>query len=267
MNRAVDRGRVWPAVTVMVAIFGAALTGAVRDSLRPRLGELSLVAWGDVLGDPRFARALLFSLRLTVVATLLSALGAVALAAALRRSSWLRAVSGLPVLVPHLLVAVVAVTWLAPGGVAERVLGGLPLVLVRDGAGWGVVLVYLYKEIPILALLVASSWGVDVDQRSEAAATLGASRWTRLRLVVWPAIRAPLLTGSVIVAAFVFGAFEVPLLLGPTTPETAAVYALTESRSAGLSGRARADVALLVVSAVTLLFAAVVAPLIGRGDE
>lgn len=263
----IDRGRLWPALGVVVLIYGAALVGAVRDSLRPRLGVVSGAAWREVLGDPRFGGAVAFSLRLTILATVLSAIGAIGLAAVLRRSVFLRAVAALPVLVPHLLVAVVAVTWLGPGGVGDRLLGDLPVILVRDGAGWGIVLVYLYKEIPILALLVASAWGPDVDRRSEAAATLGASWWHRLRLVIWPAIRAPLLTGSVIVAAFVFGAFEVPLLLGPTTPETAAVYALTESRSAGLAGRARADVALLVVSAITLLFAMAMAPLIGRGDE
>lgn len=251
----------------MAAVFLGAMFGAVRDSLRPRLGVIDGSAWADVLTDPRFARSLAFSLRLTVVATLLACMGAVALAALLRRSAALRALVALPVLVPHLLVAVVAVAWLAPGGLADRLLGGLPVVLVRDGAGWGVVLVYLYKEIPILALLVAAVWGPDVDDRDEVATTFGAGRLLRLRTVVWPAIRAPLLTGAVIVAAFVFGAFEVPLLLGPTTPETASVFALTESRAAGLSGRARADVALLVVTGLTLALAAAAAPVIGRGDE
>ncbi len=71
----------------------------------------------------------------------------------------LRAPRALPVPVPHLLVAVVAVLWLAPGGLADRLLGGLPIDLVRDRFGAGIILVYVYKETPFLVLLMLTAMG------------------------------------------------------------------------------------------------------------
>lgn len=248
-----------PAVAVIVGLFGAALLGAVLLSLRPTgsAGPYGLDAWRAVLGDPAFRDATVFSLRLAVVATALSAGLAVALAAALRGRQVAQVLFTLPVLVPHLLVAVLAVVWLGPGGLADRLLGGLPVQLVRDGSGWGVVLVYLYKEVPFLALLVLAAWDRDVDTRAEAAAVAGADRRARFRFVVWPAIRMPLAVGSLVVAAFVFGSFEVPLVVGPTTPQTIATYALDTTRTALLEGRARSAVALLVAAGASLVIAAV----------
>ncbi|MDQ4129642.1 MAG: hypothetical protein M3133_01395 [Actinomycetota bacterium] len=161
--------------------------------------------------------------------------------------------------VPHLIVAVVVVLWLGAGGLVERALGSLPLTLVRDRAGLGIVLVYVYKEAPFLALLVLAAWGRTVAEREEAAAVLGAPWWQRLRWVVWPAIRAPLGIGSLIVAAFTFGSFEVPLVVGPTYPPTLAVFALHETKTAELAGQSRAAAALLVTAGVPILLALLVA--------
>ncbi len=86
-------------------------------------------------------------------------------------------------------------------------------------------LVYVYKEAPFLALLVLAACGRGLRAREEAAAVLGATPWQRLRWVTWPAIRGPLMVGSIIVAAYVAGAFEVPLLVGPNAPPTLATFA------------------------------------------
>ena len=61
-------------------------------------------------------------------------------------------------------------------------------------------------------------------EREEAAAVLGASAWQRLRWVLWPTIRTPLVVGSIVVGAFALGAFEVPLTVG-AAPVDAAVLA------------------------------------------
>ncbi|MBW3562840.1 MAG: ABC transporter permease subunit [Actinobacteria bacterium] len=249
-----------PAVGPLVLLFGGALVGAVRTSVQPgaggTLGAVDLSAWRTVLTDPAFGDALLFTVRVTLVSTVISAILAVLVAALLRcRGGVVRGLVGLPVLVPHLIVAVVAVLWLGPGGLADRLLGSLPLDLVRDRAGWGIVLVYVYKEAPFLALLVLAAWDGSVAEREEAAAVLGAGRVARMRLVVWPSIRAPLAVGALIVAAFAFGSFEVPLVVGPSYPPTVAVYALDQTRTSLFVGQARSAVALLVAAGVSLTFA------------
>lgn len=246
-----------PAVGVLVLLFGGALVGAVRTSLEPgaagTLGAADLSAWRAVLSDPVFADALFFTTRITVLSTVMAAVVAVVFAALLRsRGVALRGLFGFPVLVPHLIVAVVAVVWLGAGGLADRLLATLPVDLVRDRGGWGVVLVYVYKEAPFLTLLLLASWDDRVADREEAAAVAGAGRLARFRFVVWPAIRAPLVIGSLIVAAFAFGSFEVPLVVGPSYPPTVAVYALDQTRIALLVGQARAAAALLVAAGVSI---------------
>lgn len=260
-----------PSVAAIALLFGGALAGAVRASLMPvpgtGLGAATLEAWRSVLSDPVFGDAALFTIRTTALATAISAGVAVVAALALRpHGAMPRALFSLPVPVPHLLVAGAAVLWLAPGGLADRLLGALPADLVRDPVGLGIVLVYVYKESPFLALLMLAVMGRRLGQREEAAAVLGAGPAQRLRWVVWPAIRVPLVVGSLIVTAFVAGAFEVPLAVGPNYPPTLATYAFEATQTAELDGQARAAAALLVAFAASGAMALAAARLARSGD-
>ena len=260
MRRVPAAVAVLPACMTIVALFGGALVGAVRTSLEPGpaglAGEVSLDAWRAILADPAFLDSLLFTSWITLASTAISMIVAVGLAHLIRgrrRALW--ALFGLPVPVPHLLVAVVAVLWIGPAGVVDRLAGALPFELIRDRAGLGIMLVYVLKEAPFLTLLIVAVWGPEVRAREEAAATMGAGPLQRLRWVVWPRIAAPLSFGSLIVAAFVFGSFEVPLVVGPTYPKTLAVLALDAARTSELDGQARSASILLVTAAVTIVCA------------
>ena len=251
-----------PAVVVIAGLFGGALAGALRTSLVPLGGGVTLDSWRALFGDPAFVDAALFSLRTALIATAVSAGLAVAVATALRsRGTVVRALAALPVPVPHLLVAVLAVLWLAPGGLADRALGALPITLVRDELGLGVALVYVYKETPFLVLLVLTCMGTGLREREEAAAVFGATARQRLAWVVWPTIRGPLVVGSIVVAAFTLGAFEVPLLVGPNYPPTLATYAYEAGQGDVIAGQGLAAAALLVTAGAAILLAFAAAPL------
>lgn len=257
---------VLPALVATLVLFGGAVTGAVRTSLAPLPGQpADLEAWRRVLADPRFHDAVLFTTALAVVATALSVALALPVAAAVRRSRAAQALMALPVLLPHLLVAVVVVLWLGPGGLADRLVDGLPQV-VRAPSGAGIVLVYVVKEVPFLALLLLAVWDDDVDRRAELAATLGVGPWRRLTTVVWPAVRAPLLLGATVVLAFVLGFLQVPVVVGPTAPPTVPEYAVEATRLGGVAGQADAAVALLLASIAALVLAAVTAVTARRLD-
>lgn len=249
-----------PAIAVILVLFGGALAGAAKTSIVPLsgdgLGHATLGTWRALLHDPAFWEAARFSLRVALLATLLSVGAAVAIALTVRgRGTTLRALVALPVPVPHLLVAVVAVLWLAPGGLADRLLGGLPFDLVRDRAGIGIVLVYVYKETPFLVLLLLAAMGRAMREREEATAVLGASPAQRLRWVIWPAVRGPLVVGGIVVAAFAMGAFDVPLAVGPNSPLTLAEYAQQATQNDLLAGEGLQAAALLVTAAVSIVLA------------
>ena len=244
-----------PALLAVVVLFGGALAGAVRTSLAPLPGQdPSLAAWRRVLADPAFLESLAVTIGLAVVATATSVALALPVAALLRSRRAVQTVVALPVLLPHLLVAVVVVLWLGPGGLVDRLVADLPQV-VRAPSGAGVVLVYVLKEVPFLVLLLLAAWSDEVDRRAELAATLGVGPVATLRLVVWPAVRAPLVLGAAVVMAFVLGFLQVPAVVGASDPVMLPVYAVDATRVRGLQGQADAAVALLVASAVALALA------------
>lgn len=245
-----------PALGVLTLLFGGALAGAARTSFVPLGGHATLDAWRAMFGDPAFGDSVRFTLQVTVLSTLGSCVLALVVALAVRRRSIaVRAFLSLPVPVPHLLVALTAVLWLAPGGLADRALGGLPLTLVRDDLGLGVVLVYVYKETPFLVLLLLAAMGEALASREEAAAVHGAGPAQRLRWVVWPAVRTPLVIGAIVVAAFVLGAFEVPLTVGPSYPPTLAEFALQATQGDLLAGEGVAAATLLLTAAASTALA------------
>lgn len=255
-RRARDLALLAPACVVLLALFGGAVAGMVRSSLVGLTGGPSLNAWRALFTDPGFADAARFTVQVTVLSTVLAALVGLALAALLRsRGALPRAVLALPVPVPHLLVATSAVLWLGTGGLADRLLGALPVELIRDRGGLGIVLVYVYKEAPFLALLVLAGCGRSLQAREEVAAVLGTTPWQRLRWVTWPAIRGPLLVGSIIVAAYVAGAFEVPLLVGPNAPPTLATFAFEATKRDVIAGQGTAAAALTLISLFSIAVA------------
>ena len=267
-----DLIRLLPALLITVLLFGGALLGAIKQSVEPPLGggvsTWSLRSWDALFSDPTFWDALRFSAQLALIASVASAALALLAATWLRsRGRGLKTTFSLPVTVPHLLVAVVAVAWLAPGGIAERALGSLPIGIVHAQSGLGVILVYVYKETPFLVLLLLAVMGQTLRRREEAVAVLGASPSQLLRWVVWPAVRRPLLIGTMIVAAFVFGAFEVPLVVGPNYPPTLATYAFQATQRSALSGQGTAAAVLLVAAAASIAIGFAVMRLARTGDD
>lgn len=263
-----DLLRLAPAAVLLGVLFAGAIAGAVKVSLIPLgggLGDVTLAKWDELFADPAFRDGLWFTLRIALIATALGAIGGVALAVALRgRGTAIRSIAMLPVPVPHLLVAVVAAVWLAPGGVADRILGGLPVDLIRDSGGFGIILVYAYKEAPFIALVVLGALGESLAKREEAAAVLGASARERFLWVTLPAIRAPLVLACVVVMAFAIGAFEVPLAVGPNYPPTLSTYAFEATQGDVLAGEGRAAAALLVTGLIATVLAAIAARLARR---
>lgn len=209
-----------------------------------------------MLGDPAFGQAVQFTVTITVVSTAVATLLALVLAVGLRhRARAVRSVATMPVAVPHLVVAALAVAWIGPGGIVERATGTLPISIVGDPHGLGIMAVYIIKETPFLMLLVLAALSRDTDKLEEAAIVHGASRYRRLRHIVIPAAAPALAGGALIVAAFTLGATEVAYVIGPNRPGTIATYALDATRLDGPLATTHQAAALLVATALAAAMA------------
>lgn len=248
-----------PGLLLVCGLSVAALAGVISASLRPSAvlgGDYGTEAWTRLFSDPNFARAVWFTLRAALLSTTLSVVLSIPLAFALRsRSGIVRALVGAPIPVPHLVLASLIGLWVGPGGLLDRILFDLPII--RDSFGLGVVIVYMLKEVPFLTVLILAALGEEDQSREEAARTLSPSRWDRWRSVLLPQLRRPLTIGSLVVAAFVVGSTEVPLIVGPLSPDALTVWAINIVRIRGPVARADAAAALVVTSAIVIVLAVV----------
>lgn len=258
-----------PALTVIGVLFVGGLALAVAQSLGyfAPTGENTFTLRHYVaLGSDREVYASVWlTLKLATVATVISAVCALALALGLRayarRSRLVNLLLQLPLSVPHLALAGALITVIAPSGLLARTgyaLGLLQLpadfpALINDRYGVGIVLAYVLKEVPFITLMTLALLARLGDEYEQAARVLGASAWLRFRYITLPLVAPAVVASSLIIFAFIFGAFEVPYLLGRTYPAMLSVVA--QQRYMDVNLLARPGALALAVSS-TLLTAA-----------
>ena len=271
-----------PALVVIGVLFAGGLVAAFVQSLGylPALGmtEINLDAYREVLTDGGFLDSLFLTVYVAGASTLIATVLAVLAAMALRRSSGRLStiVFQLPITIPHLVAAVGIALVVSQTGLGARLAAVLGLIgepkdfpaLLYDRYSIGIILTYVWKETPFIALVVlASLRGVAADLE-DVARTLGAGAWQRFWYVVFPVISPGIVAASLIVFAFTFGAFEVPYLLGKTYPAVLPVMAYNEYRDIELASRPIAMAINMLIAAITAVFAAAYLRLardLGRG--
>jgi len=258
----------FPVLALLAVLFGGGLSlGLLRSfGFQPLLGEseLTLRHYSAVLSDPDFLPNLGHTLLVAAVSTTLSAVLGLAMAAGLLASARtfgaLRFLLRVPVVLPHLVAAFMVADFLSQGGILARLLYLVGVLdemqdfppLVNDRHGVGVILVYVWKEAPFVALMVLGVLDHAGRRLAEAARTLGASRfqtWTRVLLpLAWPATA----TASLFVFAYDFGAFEVPYLVDAAHPSTMAVWAFRRHVDADLLQRPEGVALCMIIAAMSL---------------
>ncbi len=262
-----------PALVIVFLLFGGGLAYSVLQSLgwQPLIGQttLSLDAYHNLLFAPEyrdvFWSGLGFSLWVSLASTVLSAILAVGIALLIQQAagrsrfwSFLLQVN-LPV--PHLVAAIGLLFLLSQSGLVSRGTAALGLtttpadfpVLVRDTGGIGIISAYVWKEVPFIGVIVLGVLQALNASLVQAAQNLGANGWQRFRYIVLPLIAPSLLSSSLIVFAFTFGAYEIPALLGVRYPRALPVTALFLFNDADLNSRAEAMALSVIITLVTAL--------------
>ena len=261
-----------PALTVIVVLFGGGLLFGLMQSLGyfPLAGlrDLTLGHYLDVLGDRNFLLSLWTTFRIAFVVTVLATVIAIAVALVLRerfRGSRLATfLFQIPLPVPHLVAGGAVILLFSQSGLLSRVAVATGIMdmpadfpaLLYDDWSIGITLSFLWKEIPFIGLVVLAVLQSVGPQYEELARTLGADRWQRFRYVLLPLIMPGVISASVIVFAFTFTNFEIPLLLGETFPSTLPVQAFQEFSKPELSSRPNAMAIATVLAFVSVLLLA-----------
>jgi len=253
-----------PAMVVIGGLFfGGLITGVLRSfSYMPLLGltEPNLDAYVAVFTNTEFYLSFLLSFHIAFTSTVLSAVLAIGAALLLRRHFVGRAVVNflfqLNLTVPHLVGAIGILYLFSQSGSFARLAyewGAITRpsdfpALVFDPYAIGIILQYMWKEIPFIGVIVlANIQAIGADYES-VARTLGASRWQAFRHVLLPMIFPGVLSASVLVFAFTFGAYEIPAVLGASYPAALPVLAYRKYTDVDLAARPEAMATALVIA-------------------
>lgn len=239
------------ALLVAVFLYGVVTGVAQGFGIMPALGMTvpTLRFYGQALTRPDLSASVAYSAYLAAVSSAIALVGGIVLSAALSR---MRAGRGLrllalqiPIMSMHALVALAVMFVFSGAGLGPRALHALGLVsgptdvgsVVGAPSGWGIILVYAWKEIPYVAFCTVTIMANISDSLGEAAATCGASRVQAFLHVTLPLCMGAALRAFIVVFLFALGSYEIPFLLGPTAPKALPVLAYNEFRDPDLVNR------------------------------
>lgn len=201
------------------------------------LTEPTVFYYKAVLSRPDMLESVLFSLRIALLSASIATVAGVLLCGVCvmgkKSAGPTMRIIQIPIIVPHVVAALFIVNIFSQNGILARVVYALGLIqeqqqfplFLYDSHGIGIILGYLWKEIPFVVYFVIALMANINGRLGEAATNLGAGQWTVFRRVTLPLCKNTIISGFLIIFVFALGAYELPLLLGATTPKALPILA------------------------------------------
>ena len=263
-----DRTRIFillaPALLIIgVLFFGGLLIGIMRSlNYMPVIGltQPNFDAYISIFTSREFYLSFLLTFHISFTSTVLSSILAIGAALLLRRQFLGRAIVNflfqLNLTVPHLVGAIGILYLFSQSGSFARLAAEWGMIarpgdfpaLVFDPYAIGIILQYVWKEVPFIGVIVLANMQAIGEDYESVARSLGASRWQSFRYVLLPMIFPGVLSASVIVFAFTFGAYEIPALLGANYPAALPVLAYRKYTDVDLAARPEAMAMAIVIA-------------------
>lgn len=181
----------------------------------------------------------------------------------------------IPYVLPAFVVGTLWRTMLQPGGVVDAMLGavGIHTGLWLNGplSYWALILVQIWTSWPFFYLLVLAGLQSVDHEVHEAAAIDGATWWIKLRYVVLPYLRGPILLALIIAFLHNINAFTLPFVLfGVPAPQDVEVLPVLTYMTSFQSFRFGLSAAMAICSLVLIaipLFVYLKAVKLDSGEE
>ncbi|MFU8690231.1 ABC transporter permease [Rossellomorea marisflavi] len=241
---------------LFLMIFGLGMLMAFMESLMDD-GTATMGYYMELFRKERFMRSVLYSVWITAVSTVLSLVIGLLFVRVFKeklKGGTGRLLVWIPMLFPHFVWAYLVFLLLNQSGFLSNLLGVSGLmaertdfpVLVQDPGGIGIIVTYVWKEVPFVILMLLPVYASLSKGYREAATLLGANPVRMFTTAEWPFIKPALIETGAILFAFIFTAFEVPQLLGVTSPQMIAVLTYEWFYSGAWTDRPFAFAALLL---------------------
>jgi putative spermidine/putrescine transport system permease protein len=226
-SRLISFALVAPALAILLALFvyplGFSLVTAFVN------GETGAWTLGNFAKAFEFyARDILFTVVIVGLSTVLIGAIAIAIGGFLVLSDSPRAVAALrwlyrwPLFIPFVVAGQLMRTFLAKNGMMNNTLvalGVLEPLQAQSFLDWrGIVVTFVWKQTPFVALLVAGAMASLDRATIEAARNLGAGRLRILLEIVVPQVRSTLIVGLILSFVIMMSVLSVPLMINAETP-------------------------------------------------
>ena len=217
------RRRIAPAVFVLLFVvpLAASVVGAFEQ--------------GDGYGFANFTKAfelytsdVIFTVVIVSLSTFLIGLFAVAIGGYLTLGENPRAVAILrwlyrwPLFIPFIVVGQVLRTFLAKNGLMNNVLVSAGVIAPLQAVSFldwrGIVIAFVWKQTPFVALLVAGAMASVDRGTTEAARNLGASRLRILIEILVPQVATTLMVALILSFVTMMSVLSVPLMINAQSP-------------------------------------------------
>lgn len=258
-----------PMLAVLIGIFVAGIVMGLLQSFgyfkAIGLTDFTLKYYREILTDANFLSSLQFSLYTSMVSSVIAVIFGVFLAYPIMqikgKKETVEFLYRVPIAVPHIVAALLVYNILSQTGVLPRILSGAGLIenpdqfpsILYEPNGIGIMIAYIWKEIPFVALTTYTVLSKVSTKLAHAAYTLGANKRQAFLYVLLPLIAPSVLSSFIIIFAFSFGAFELPLLLGPTQPKALPVQAFIEYNNPVLANRPYAMVYNMLITLIAVI--------------
>lgn len=260
---------VLPTVIVLTTLFVGGFVFGILQSLgffsviADSEQKISFDAYLAAFENETVRSGIILTFRVAILSTFLSTVIALTISLMISRTkrfqSALIAITQFNIPIPHVVAATGVLLTFSQSGIVSRLTNHFGItdgssdfpIITNDSFGYGIIMSYLWKEVPFLCVLILSALRGPVTNLDETAKTLGASYGFRLRKVILPYIFPSILSGTIIVFAFSFGSYEVPYLLGEPYPSTVSVVAYQLYTNRDLANRPTA-MALATITSVVI---------------
>lgn len=243
MNKKTPYILIMPIVLLGVLFIFGVLNGIVQSfGYIPAfdLTNITLDYYIEILNNPTFLDSLKVSLQISIISSVLAVILGTILTAALVYTEHTEGkviqIIKLAILIPHTIVALFAISILSQNGLIARlfyhlglinVQGDFPLLLYTKN-NFGIILGYIWKEVPFVAYFSLALMSSINNTLGEASENLGASKLKSFFYITLPLSMPAIRKAFLIILTFSFGAYDLPFLLGATMPKALPVQAHIE---------------------------------------
>lgn len=243
MNKKTPYILIMPILLLGVLFISGVVSGIIQSfGYIPAFGltNVTLDYYIQILNNPTFLDSLKASLQISIISSILAVILGTMLTAALvytgHTEGRVLQVIKLAILIPHTIVALFSISILSQNGLIARlfyklglinVQGDFPLLLYTKN-NFGIILGYLWKEIPFVAYFSLALMSSIKETLGEASENLGASKLKSFFYITLPLSMPAISKAFLIILTFSFGAYDLPFLLGATIPKALPVQAHIE---------------------------------------